>query len=386
MATRPRGINPLGSSPRKSQSTQGSKGKLLRDPVARRNAPVDTASIASIATEPSRVDDETEFGEEERFVEDANPVGSSAYSDEEGASLEDHGEEIRVGLEANDARRKILELSIPDLCRAADDLMEYIDKRDGNPDIFHGRLAIKRRALDGVRAEYEEEDTVPFIDWAPFLGESAALARVNVVTAFDKLHDFSPGNEKEMASFLTTLGPLFPTWFVPEQAMFQEPETTLNLRTWLFIESFSRQASRNDYKKSIASVFCKDVGEGKPNYAKLFAGGHFLELGGDGEDHDELCSARVSEIVNIVHKNRSGEAISLLRERFGLDQLIPELQSTLRAMYRILKPGGNQSSVQLGTRDFPSYEHQQEPMPGSQADDLASESQSIVRAGTGEAE
>ncbi|KAJ3467159.1 hypothetical protein MRS44_004723 [Fusarium solani] len=394
MATRHRGINPLSSSPRKSQSTQESKGKLLRDPVARRNAPVDTASIASIATEPSRVDDETEFGEDEKFVEDVKPaegreyVESSIYSDEEGASFEDHSEEIRVGLEANDARRKILELSIPDLCRAADDLMEYIGKRDTDPDVFHGRLAIKRRAFQSVRAEYEEEDTAPFIDWAPFLSESAALARVNVVTAFDKLCDFNPDNEREMASFLTTLWPLFPAWFVLEQSMFQEPETMLDLRTWLFIESFSRQTGETDYKRLIASIFCKDEGKGKINYAQLFAGGHFLELGGEGEDHDELCSARVSEIVNIVHKKKAGEAISLLREKFGLDQLIPELQSTFKALYKILKPAEKQASIQLDTRAFTPYEHQQESMSmmGSQADDLASESQSIIRAGTGEAE
>ncbi|RTE77520.1 hypothetical protein BHE90_007990 [Fusarium euwallaceae] len=394
MATRPRVINPPSSSPRKSQSTQGSKGKLLRDPVARRNAPVDTASIASIATEPSRVDDETEFGEDERFVEDVRPaeggeyVESSPYSDEdeEGTQLEDNSEEIRVGLEANDARRKILELSIPDLSRAADDLMEYIEKRDSDPDVFHGRLTIKRRAFHSVRAEYEEEDTAPFIDWAPFLSESAALARANVVTAFDKLCDSNPDNEREIASFLTTLGPLFPAWFVLEPSMVQEPETTLELRTWLFIDSFSRQTGDTDYKKVIASIFCKDIGEGKPNYAKLFAGGHFLELGGDGEDHDELCSARVSEIVNIVHKHKAGEAISLLKEKFGLDQLIPELQGTFKALYKILKPVEKQASVQLGTRTFTSYEDQQEDMIGSQADDLASESQSIIRAGTGEAE
>ncbi|KAJ4248929.1 hypothetical protein NW757_008043 [Fusarium falciforme] len=393
MATRHRGINPLSSSPRKSQSTQESKGKLLRDPVARRNAPVDTASIASIATEPSRVDDETEFGEDEKFVEDVKPadgreyVESSIYSDEEGASFEDHSDEIRVGLEANNARRKILELSIPDLCRAADDLMEYIGKRDTDPDVFHGRLAIKRRAFQSVRAEYEEEGTAPFIDWAPFLSESAALARVNVVTAFDKLCDFNPDNEREMASFLTTLWPLFPAWFVLEQSMFQEPETMLDLRTWLFIESFSRQTGETDYKRLIASIFCKkDEGEGKINYAQLFAGGHFLELGGEGEDHDELCSARVSEIVNIVHKKKAGEAISLLREKFGLEQLIPELQSTFKALYKILKPAEKQASVQLDTRAFTPYEHQQESMMGSQADDLASESQSIIRAGTGEAE
>lgn len=385
MATRHRGINPLSSSPRKSQSTQESKGKLLRDPVARRNAPVDTASIASIATDPGRVDDETEFGEDEKPVKSREYVESSMYSAEEGASYEDHSEEIRVGLEANDARRKILELSIPDLCRAADDLMEYIGKRDTDPDVFHGRLAIKRRAFQSVRAEYEEEDTAPFIDWAPFLSQSAALARVNVVTAFDKLCDFNPDNEREMASFLTTLWPLFPAWFVLEQSMFQEPETMLDLRTWLFVESFSRQTGETDYKRLIASIFCKDVDEGKINYAQLFAGGHFLELGGEGEDHDELCSARVSEIVNIVHKKRAGEAISLLREKFGLDQLIPELQSTFKALYRILKPAGKQASVQLDTRPSTPYEHQQESMMGSQ-DDLASESQSIIRAGTGEAE
>ncbi|KAI8722188.1 hypothetical protein NCS52_00362000 [Fusarium sp. LHS14.1] len=395
MATRHRGINPLSSSPRKSQSTQESKGKLLRGPVARRNAPVDTASIASsIATHPGRVDDETEFGEDDGSVEDVKPSGSrdhvqsSIYSDEEGASFEDHSEEIRVGLEANDARRKILELSIPDLCREADDLMEYIEKRDKDPDVFHGRLAIKRRAFHSVRAEYEEEDTAPFIDWAPFLRQSAALARVNVVTAFDKLCDFNPDNEREMAPFLTTLCRFFPAWFVLEQSMLQDPETTLDLRTWLFIDSFSRQTGETDYKRLIASIFCKDVGEGKINYAHLFAGGHFLELGGEGEDHDELCSARVSEIVNIVHKKKAGDAISLLKERFGLDQLIPELQSTLKALYKILKPVEKQASVQLDTRTFTPYENQQESMSmmGSQADDLASESQSIIRAGTGEAE
>ncbi|KAM0439658.1 hypothetical protein ACHAPT_000750 [Fusarium lateritium] len=410
--SRPRGANPMSSgsgwlSPRKSQSTQESKGKLLRDPVARRNAPVDTASIASIATEPTRVDDETEFGEDDKPAEAWEDVESSVYggTEEEGGNdanghdgFDDeskvyaHSEEIQVGLEANEARRKILELSIPELCRAADDLMGYIQHGADDPSVFHGRLAIKRRAFFSVRAEYEEGDTAPFIDWAHSLRESTALARVNVVTAFVKLYDLGLDNDRDAASFVTALGPLFPSWFVPDQAMFQEPETTLDLRTWLLIESLSRQTGEIDYKKSVASIFCKDTGDAKLKYHELFAGGHFLELGGvlSDAEHDELCGRRVSTIINIMYrnenKNKHGQVISQLREAFGLDKLILELQNTFKAIYNILLPGETQGSAQLDTQPLTSYEHQQESVLSSQADDMASESQSIIRAGTGEPE
>ncbi|KAJ4307422.1 hypothetical protein N0V84_012749 [Fusarium piperis] len=384
----PRAVNSFNSSPTKSQGTQGSRGKLLGDPIPRRNAPVDTTSIASIPTVPTRVDDYTESSEDERFVEDPvqptegdEDVEPTIYSNEEDSLSEDDGEEVRAGLETNYASQKILELSIPELSRAADDLMEFLEKGDPDPDVFQGRLRIKRRSFQSIRAEYTDDNVAHFIDWTDFPSGSTTLARVNVVTAFDKLHDLSPDNERELSPFLAFLDVLIPSWFVPDQAMFQEPETMLALRTWLFIQSFSRQTSEADYRKSIASIFCRYLGDRKLTFAKLFAGGHFRSLGGDRDNDDELCSARISEIINIVHKKKAEEATSLLKEKFGLHQLIPELRRTFKAMYRILKSEENEP-VQLDSGTSPFDEHQQEGMLGSQAGDSDAESQTIVGAGT----
>ncbi|KAF5022152.1 hypothetical protein F66182_5802 [Fusarium sp. NRRL 66182] len=373
------------------------KRGLQRYPAARRNAPSYARGSPSIPSEPQRPDDETEFYDE---TQNGEPVDQFEKSDS-------HNEELKIVMEANDTRQRILELSVPDLARAADSLLGCIEQRDPDQDVFEGCLSIKRRAFYDIRTEYgglDEPSTEPFIDWAHFLNDPSSqnqdvmvtqIARTNVVTALDRLYDAQHDAPSEIFPFLQALNEVLPAFFTTSENMFQHPECTLDLRTWLCVETLSHGSDENhiDYRQALASWFCEDMDDVEFNsnqerdhyYAKLFAGEHFKNLGGTADEPgeaDKLCSSRIAQIIGIIKTNKKDGGVSRLKMLYPLHKLVADLQAALRGLYKILTYVERESV--RGTEPRSPYRTKQD-VEGSQVD-FGSESQSIVRAGTLEAE
>ncbi|KAM0542762.1 hypothetical protein ACHAPJ_012645 [Fusarium lateritium] len=383
------------STPRVTRTSQPApetvrpKKGLQADPRPIRNAPSYARSLVSIPSEPQRPDDETEFDDDAQNEE----------VDLQVEATEGHEEEIQAGLKINPARHRVLELSVPDLARAADGLFECIQEGNPDEDVFKGCLSIKRRAFYNIRAEYDaldQSDTEPFIDWAHFLDARSTqdqevmvtqIARANVVTALDKLYGVQNDEASDIFPFLETLNLVMPAYFTPTDNMFQEPECTLDLRTWLFVEAMSQHGNDFDYRDHLASLFYENLdgtesnsGKQGRDYAKLFASDNFKSLGGN-DDTYELCSTRVAEIVEIIGKNKKDSAIAQLKKIYPLHKLVDELQKCFHGLRNILT---YEESVRAGTEPQSSF-HEQD-VAYSQGDDFGSESQSIVRAESQEAE
>ncbi|KAF5605906.1 hypothetical protein FPCIR_276 [Fusarium pseudocircinatum] len=373
---------------------------LLNDPVARRNPPPQAQDDISIPSIPLKPDDETEF---------YDPYDSSQPEDsgEEPENVNSPIEELRLGSAITIAQQRILELSVPDLARAADSLFECFQGNEAD-DVFNGILAIKRRAFHTIRREYDaldQSNTAPFIDFAHFVDDTLTrnqsvrvtqIARTNVVTAYDTLYGLKNEETSGIFPFLECLNRVLPAFFTPADNMFQNPQSTLHLRTWLFVEDFSHHKDEKDFRELLVAYFCKEEEEilkdlnrsghkgeeGLPSYPQLFSGGYFKDLGGvDGIDHDvdDLCSARIAQIKKIIDDNKEDGGISQLRRHFPLHNLVEDLLGCFESLYRVLEYA---ESERVGTE--PS-QHGQEAAY-SQGNDYGSESQSIVRMGSQEAE
>ncbi|KAM0356077.1 hypothetical protein ACHAPU_000471 [Fusarium lateritium] len=387
---------------------------LQKDPIPRRNAPHYARSPSSIPSIPTRPDDETEYYDEDEEY-DTGPRKEQEYDqeaqdDEAGSQLEvaEHREQSQVVLVINPAQQKILQLTLPDLARAADSLFACLRQRDPDQDIFKGSLSIKRRAFYNIRAEYyafNQGGPKPFIDFAPFfltpdldppevfgpaeVFTSSLIARSNVVSAFDTLYDIKEGVPLDTLEFFQTLNKALPSFFTLAEDMFQHPECTLDLRTWLFIQVFSQPGNKVDHRDLLVSVFCRDperLGsndeeEMPSDYPTLFAGNYFRELGGKNYDLDELCATRVAHIIKIISKNNRDAAAAQLMKEFSLHNLVDELQKCVISLYRVLN---DEESVRSVTE--PPIEYQQGMDDSQDGGDFGSESQSIVRVGSQDVE
>ncbi|KAH7227763.1 hypothetical protein BKA60DRAFT_628973 [Fusarium oxysporum] len=383
-----------------NQPVPGPGRVLLNDPVARRNPPPQARDDISIPSNPLKPDDETEFWDEYDYAQPEN-------SGEEPEDVNSPIEELQLGLEITTAQQRILELSVPDLARAADSLFDCFQGNEAD-DVFNGILAIKRRAFHTIRGEYDALDqssTAPFIDFAHFVDDTPTqnqsvrvtqIARTNVVTAYDKLYGLENEEASAIFPFLECLNRVLPAFFTPANNMFQNPQSTLHLRTWLFVEDLSHRKDEKDFRELLVSYFCKDEeilkdldrsghkGEGGlPSYPELFSGGYFRDLGGvEGVDHDvdDLCSARIAQIKKIIDDNKEDGGISQLRKHFPLHNLVEDLLKCFESLYNVL---AFEESVRAGTEP---PQHGQQEAAYSQGNDYGSESQSIVRVGSQEAE
>ncbi|CAG7563365.1 unnamed protein product [Fusarium equiseti] len=370
---------------------------LQTDPVARRNAPLWARRDSSIATNPVRPDDETEFFEDEddksQHEEPENQNGAANIPSEESDYDPDFDPETLKNL-------KILEQSVPDLARAADSLYTYMQQESPNDEVFQGCLDMKRRAFYNLRNDFKELGQPcegGFVDFASFIAVGstqqqkplvAQIARVNTVIAYDEIYDVEDGEASGIFTFLKTLNQTFPDYFILDPDMFQHPEVILDLRTWLVVEAMSRTEGDSNVNELLVEFFCDprkieeiDSFEEQKNYPMLLAGQYFRELGASHDiNADELCSTRIVEIGHAIKKKGKGRAIAQLTEKYPLQRLLINLRAALDAMHKVLT---YEESVRAGTQ--PPYPDQQ-IIVESQSDVSGSESQSIIRAETEEVE
>lgn len=370
---------------------------LLKDPVPRRNAPLRAQREDSISTNPVGPDDETEFWEDdENIVQNEEP-------DNQLEDVDVLNEESQHGLELDPAtlkNLKILQLMIPDLTRTADSLYEYLRQEPTNDEVFQACLSIKRRAFYNIQSDFKKLGQPckgDFIDIKGFeelnstqqqILRIAQIARVNTVIAYDRIHDVEDDEAAEIYTFLKTFNQIFPDTFLPDPELFQGPEVILNLRTWLLVEALSQTQGESNLSELFVEFFCDprkieelDSVEERRNYPMLLAGQYFRELGeSDHTSHDELCSSRIIEITHVFKKNDRRKAIAQLAKKYPLQDLLANLRDCLHTMYNILTYAEN---TEFGTQSpYPD----QQTVGESQGDDFGSESQSIIRAESQEAE
>ncbi|KAG8671587.1 hypothetical protein FPOAC2_04936 [Fusarium poae] len=369
---------------------------LQRHPPARRNAPPRAQGReSSISTNPARPDDETEFLEDDDEYPQPDEPGSQPKEIE---ILSDHYE-TSLELDSEKSKNlKILEPMVPDLARAADSLYKYSHQEPSDKDVFQGCLSIKRHAFDGIQNIFQrlgQPYKGNFVDFTSFLELGSMqqqkslfvqIARVNTVIAYDRIRNVEDG--PEIFTFLTSFNEVFPDYFLLDPKMFQEPDVILDMRTWLLAETLSRTDGQGNINKLLVEVFCdphklENTGSAEEwyDYPALLSGQYFREVGESGHvNTEELCSERVMEIARVFKQSGKRKTIAHLLEKYPLQELLNNLRSCLDTMYNNLS---DKESVGFGTQS--PYPDQQVAFE-SQSDPFGSDSQSIVRAETQEAE
>ncbi|KAL6917720.1 hypothetical protein FSST1_009215 [Fusarium sambucinum] len=323
---------------------------------------------------------------------DAGLGGAGLASDSPGTSPELDSEKLK--------NLKMLETMVPDLARAADSLYKYSNQEPSDNDVFQGCLRMKRHAFDSMQnifIKLGQPYKGDFVDFASFLELGSTqqqkslfvqIARVNTVIAYDRIRHVEDGQAPEIFTFFKTFNEVFPNYFILDPRMFQEPEVILDMRTWLLVETLSRTDGQGDIDKLLVEVFCDpyklenfDSIEEWSDYPALLSGQYFRGVGDNGHvDTGELCSERIMEIAEVFKQSGKHKTIAHLSEKYPLQELLNNLRSCFDAMYNIL---ADEESVRVGTQS--PYLDQQAAFE-SQGDPFGSDSQSIVRAETQEAE
>ncbi|EYB29924.1 hypothetical protein FG05_13312 [Fusarium graminearum] len=403
-------------SPAKPQMSIEQETVSQRYPLARRNPPFEAAQRgSSISTNPARPDDETEFIDDDDEYFQRDEPGSQPKE------VEISSEHSRLSPELDPEKLKnlkILEPLVPDLARAADSLYKFSKQKSLDKESFQGTLGVKRHAFDSMQNSFKrlgQPYKGDFVEITSFMGLGSTqqqrslvgqIARVNTVIAYDRINNIGDDQAPEIFKFLKTFNEAFPDYFLLAPEMFQEPEVILDMRTWLLVEALSGTDGQSNIEEALVEIFCDPykIGnlasvEEQSNYPALLSGHYFREVGDSGHvDTEELCSTRILEIIEVFKKKGKRDAISHLLEKYPLRELLRNLSDCFDAMYNI---SADEESVPVDTHP-PYPDHQatvesvpvgtqspysdQQPIVESQSDPFGSDSQSIIRAETQDAE
>ncbi|RGP77443.1 hypothetical protein FLONG3_4448 [Fusarium longipes] len=409
--TRRNGPAPVATPPREARAPQVEPPASVKpsrvlqtDPVARRNAPPWARRESSISTNPARLDDETEYLDEDDDDDDGDDFSQPDVPISEPEVVKIPREDLQPSQEFDPETLKnleILEHMVPDLARAADSLYKYSKQKPSNNEVFQRCLRIKRRAFYSIKDDFKELGQPckgDFVDFTSFLelGSTqeqevlvAQIARANIVMAYDRVLDFEDDQTPEIFTFLKTFNQIFPDYFLLRSEVFQNPEVILDMRVWLFVETLSHTHGQGDIKELLVEFFCDPQKittlvsvEEQSNYAALLSGQYFREVGGSARvDTSELCTTRIREVVEVfnTYKHDRHKAIAQLMEKYPLGKLLKDLQLSFDGMYIL----AYEATVGADTQ---SPRPDQQAIVESQSDHYGSDSQSIIRAGTQEVE
>ncbi|POR37568.1 Uncharacterized protein TPAR_02209 [Tolypocladium paradoxum] len=343
------------SSPADAAPNGSKRGSLSRDAISipRRGAKVTRA--VSVASIPTRTGNE-------------NGDGSEADEDE---------------------MRQVIIAGLPDLARAADELMTRLSNGDNGDKTSRAILNVKRSAFIHHRESCLQPGArSPFVGWAgledggrPTDIEKAAanvFARANLVSALDYIQNARARGGVEMLNLLEALNSAIPTLFTPPGRCRPPPELAVKLRACYAIESLAISNSNTSLPKSntsrpqiIASVFCESTDNA--DFASIIVNGPFRSLGDPQEEEDsDLCSATAYALF-VGGRKESG--LGHLRARFPLDKLLEELEAWIWDEYPNLQKSGKTS------QQGPEVYHDAEKDFEESTSASDSESQAIVRAG-----
>ena len=359
-------------------------------------------SVVSIATSLPKADD-SQYSER-------SPISRASPESRDGNQELDHDgndvtEEEDADLKDALLQNRVRDRSLPDLEKAADELIELLKNPNVEDDTFRPYLHLKHKALHTIREIFEEPGTAPFIDWAsivpmyedPHDAEPAAaiLVQANIAAAFNAVRAIQFGLETDLYSLFDNFNALFPDFFAVPGKVHKSPELVLDIRTWYFIELVTAQTGKFDIKKIAADAFCPPIDDSdeEPDYAHLFVHGPFNKLWDEDQEEAEaeLCSQRITEIMAAGHNDRKSHGLNKLREKFPLGTVLDDIVAWLLEAYETLKTEYSEQDGLLPIAPPTAEEDDEEIIDGedfevedSQTD--IGESQPIIRAGTAEHE
>jgi hypothetical protein len=341
----------------------------------------------SIATQPLRADSDVDNSDDGRTAEIPDSVVGSPPKQTQARPVSD---EIAVSQSqdteaaAGDVRQQIMALSLPDLLKASQDLMELLKSERSNNPVLLGRVKIRRIAFAGVREIYEDhdplflhvDDTAKQISSAgTSLETSLVLEHANLTTALDLAERIRAEEDSSVLEFFETLDH-FQLFFPHGASNIQGSESLhLTLRTNFLIEALARASKANVYNV-VGTIFCESAKDRE--WTSLLEDGPYRSLADLSEsDSHHLCKTRVEEIVSIIERNKKDFGVRQLRARFPLVDLLDDFRRWVLTAYATLEAQfheGTKSTVQ---------QIEQGPLLGDEeefADSVTgSDSQPIVR-------
>ena len=363
--------------------------KLATAEPARRGAPRAPGSVVSIATQPLRADSDVDNSDDGRTAEIPDSVVGSPPKQTPARPVSD---EITVSqsqgteVAAADVREQIMALSLPDLLKASQDLIELLKSQRSNNPVLLGRVKIRRNAFVGVREIYEDQDPL-FLEvnetakqipsTGTFPETSLVLEHANLTTALDLAERIRTGEDKSVLEFFETLDN-FPLFFPHGAGNIQGSESLhLTIRTNFVIESLAHMSIKANAYNVVATIFCEKVEDRER--ASLLEDGPYRSLADLPEsDVHHLCKNRVEEIVSIINGNKRDFGVQQLRARFPLVDLLDDFRRWVLTAYATLE-----ARFHEGTKP-PVQQVEQEPLLGDDEEEIAdsvtgSDSQPIVR-------
>ncbi|PNY25162.1 Uncharacterized protein TCAP_04902 [Tolypocladium capitatum] len=339
-------------------------GSLLRNAISIPHRGAKVTKAFSVASLPTRTGKESEDEDEE---------GSRPQASHASASQDGNGSEAD-----EDDMRQIMIAELPDLERAADELMTRLLNGDYGDKAFRAISKVKRKAFIYHRKSCLQPDAPspsPFVDWAwlkdperPTEMENKAanvFARANLVSALDCIRNARAGGDVDMMELLEALDSAIPTLFTSPGRNRPPPKMVVNVRACYAIKLLAMTNSKETLHQTIASVFCEATDNAD------FVNGPFRSLGDPREAEDNnLCSTIADELF-LMGRRSSG--VDQLRKRFPLDELLEELEKWIQNEYTSLQGSSRPS------RPGPEHHHAEEDFEES-ASASNHESPPIVRA------
>jgi hypothetical protein len=290
--------------------------------------------------------DEEDVGEEEVVIfqdtiaeEDVEVEEAAAGAEEE--VVRGTGEGDAAGsddVEDDETRMEIMTESLPDLLHASEDLIKLLQKDNHESPVFRRMLHLRRNAFHAVREMFEDRrEQAPFIDWSAMgdldrranlvVPSATIVAQANLATALNSIERVQHGDNVDVSVLLEKLDEAFPRLFTTAEYPPGTSSLALDIRTILAVERLADEQSSKKAYAMIASVFCEDVP--RDNLPGLFSNGPFKPLVDHGRSVSdvEVCSTRITDIIQLVKKPKQ------LRARFALDGLLTRLKEWVRVAH-----------------------------------------------------
>ncbi|KAG6012289.1 hypothetical protein E4U43_007860 [Claviceps pusilla] len=393
---------------------------LMEDPIPRRSArPRGAAkSVASIPTEPSRIDEESEVGEEESENQSTDEPGDLGGGDEgedgddgddgdDVADVDDvadadeghegHDSEVTAVMQEMKVQYQVMQSLLPDIKRATHELKQRLEVEDHGHGVSAAILKARRSTLRALMDAYDKPGRrSPFVDFswlesfvklqgAQTQAQQAhavtrASAQANLVFALDFIQQVLLGHPADVLSFLKALDAAFPRLFAATTESYVEHfDMALAIRTQLFIETLAAQTGQVNAATVIASVFCANgdssTSTTNPTVSRPYLSGPFKGLAGideigEGSREWTQILQRTEQLAAMTSEDATHHGLEKLAEEYALDILLEIVGQWCLEKYALsdeVEAAGNSSANEpVDTAGGDEFQDAQESIPDSQ--------------------
>lgn len=384
---------------------------LMEDPIPRRSArPRGAAkSVASIPTEPSRIDEESEVGEEESENQSTDePVGTGAGDEgEDGDDVDDVADadggdegddsEVTTVMQEMKVQYQVMQSLLPDIKRATHELKQRLEVEDHGHGVSAAILKAKRNTLRALMDAYDKPGRPsPFVDFswlesfvklqgAQTQAQQAhaltrASAQANLVFALDFIQQVLLGHPADVLSFLKALDAAFPRLFAATTESYVEHfDMALAIRTQLFIETLAAQTGQVNAATVIASVFCANgdssTSTTNPTISRPYLSGPFKGLAGideidEGSQEWTQILQRTEQLAAMTSEDATHHGLEKLAEEYALDILLEIVGQWCLEKYalsdEVEAAGKSSANEPVDTVGGDEFQDAQESIPDSQ--------------------